>query len=147
MTPGEVHRHVCAAFDEFERRAYAGAGPTSWNALRANLVNWVRGIEPAAAFAGLLELLESETRYQYQDLAGELLDEGGIPCPLPLADFLRRVLPRWDLSAGTVPRYAARAFGREAVLGHVRDLQAAGASWPARGALSGLLYHLAEHPE
>ena len=145
MTPGEVHRHVCEAFDEFERRRYEGVGLDNWEPLRADLVAWVRGIDQATAFAGLLELLMSEHRYAYQDIAGELLDKGGVPCRLPLADFLRRVLPLWDLSAGTVPRYAARVFGREAVLAHVRNLQALGVTWPSRGALDGVQYQLGEH--
>jgi hypothetical protein len=146
MTHEEVHRHVCAAFDEFERRRFEGIGPNNWEQLRADLIAWVRDVDPATAFAGLLELLESESRYAYQNIAGELLDKGAIPCCLPLADFLRRVLPLWDLSAGTVPRYVARVFGREVVLRHVRELQALGVSWPARGALVGVRYHLGEHP-
>lgn len=146
MTPGEVHRHVCRSYDEFERRRFEGRGPTNSEPLRAELVSWVRGIEPAVAFAGLLEVLEAESRYVYQDIAGELLDAGGVPCPLTLAEFLRRVLPRWDLSAGTVPRYAARVFGHAAVLAHVLDLRAAGVDWTARGALDGMRYHLGDHP-
>jgi hypothetical protein len=137
---------VCAAFDEFERRRFEGTAPPNWEPLRAELVSWVRRVEPGVAFAGLLALLESERRYAYQDIAGELLDRGDIPCPVPLAEFLRRVLPVWDLSAGTVPRYAARVFGRGEVLEGVRGLKAAGAEWPARGALDGVRYWLDEHP-
>jgi hypothetical protein len=146
MTSAEVHRHVCAAFDEFERQRFEGVGPNNWEPLRAALVAWCRGINPATAFAGLLKLLESDRWYAYQDIAGALLDKADVPCPLSVAEFLRRVLPLWDLSAGTVPRYAARVFGREAVLAHVRELQAAGASWPGRGALDGVRYQLGEHP-
>ncbi len=105
----------------------------------------MREVDPDTAFAGLLELLESENRYAYQDIAGELLDKGGIPCPLSLADFLRGVLPRWASSAGTVPRYAARVFGRDVVLAHVRNLRAAGVDWPSPGALDGVRYQLGEH--
>ena len=73
---------------------------------------WIREIDQDVAFAGLLSILESERRYQYQDIAGELLDKANIPCPLSLGDFMRKVLPLWNLSAATVPRYAARVFGR-----------------------------------
>jgi hypothetical protein len=146
MSPAEVHRYVCSAFDDFLQRRAAGVGPQNWAPLRADLVAWVRGIDPAIAFAGLVSILESEPRYPYQDIAGELLDKAGIACPLSLEEFMQRVLPHWDLSAGTVPRYAARVFGREAVLRLMRRLKASGAAWPGRGTLDGVRYQLGEHP-
>ncbi len=146
MTPGEVHRHVCAAFDEFERRRIEGVGPTHWGPLRADLVDWVRRVSPAIAFAGLVELLESESRYAYQDIAGEMLDKADIACQLSLEAFMRRVLPRWDLSAGTVARYVARVFGREQVLALMRELKESGVTWVGPGTLDGVRYHLGEHP-
>jgi len=106
------------------------------------LLIWIREIDQDVAFAGLLSILESERRYQYQDIAGELLDKANIPCPLSLGDFMRKVLPLWNLSAATVPRYAARVFGRETVLRLMHELKASGATWPSRGTLDGVCYHL-----
>jgi hypothetical protein len=146
MNAVEVHRYVCSAFDEYERRRFAGVGPQNWEVLRADLLVWARGIDPEVAFAGLLSILESERRYAYQYIAGELLDKADILCPLPLEELMRRVLPLWDLSAGTVPRYAARMFGRDAVLTLMRGLKARGDTWPGRGVLDGVRYHLGEHP-
>ncbi len=119
-------------------------GPHNWEPLRADLVIWVRGIDSATAFAGLLNLLESERRYQYQDIAGELLEKGEIPCPLSLSEFLRRVLPLWDLSAATVPKYAAREFGRDAVLKHLHQLLADEVPWASRDQIDTMRYHLGE---
>jgi hypothetical protein len=106
------------------------------------LVSWVRLLDQDVAFAGLLSILELERRYQYQDIAGELLEKAGILCPLSLEDFMRNVLRLWDLSAGTVPRYAAREFGREKVLSLMHDLATRGAAWPNRETLDGVCYHL-----
>jgi hypothetical protein len=144
-SPAEIHRYVCSAFDDFQRRCLESVGPNNWASLQADLVTWVRGIDQAVVFAGLLSILESERNYQYQDIAGELLDKGSIACPLSLEDFMRRVLPLWNLSAGTVPRYAARVFGRDAVLTLVRDLKGSGVTWPGRGTLDGVRYHLGEY--
>ena len=127
-------------------RSFAGVEPQGWEPLRAALVAWVRGINPAVTFAGLVSILESEPRYPYQDIAGEMLDKAGIACPLSLEEFMHRVLPLWDLSAGTVPRYAARVFGRKTVLDLVGELKASGATWPGRGTLDGVCYHLGAHP-
>jgi hypothetical protein len=146
MSPAEVHRYVCSAFDEFVNRRLAGVGSQDWDSFRAELLAWVRAIDQEVSFAGLVSILESERRYQYQDIAGELLDKGNIVCPLSLEDFMQRVLPLWDLSAATVPRYAARVFGREAVLTLMRKLKTSGVTWAGPGTLDGVCYRLGEHP-
>jgi hypothetical protein len=146
MSPMGVHRHVCEAYDELARRRLEGGGPANWELLRADLVLWARGIDATVAFAGLLSVLESERRHAYQHIAGEWLDKADIPCPLSPPELMRRVLPLLDLSAGTVPRYAARVFGRETVRAFVRDLRSAGACWPGRGTLDAVRHWLGEHP-
>jgi hypothetical protein len=146
VNEAEIHRYVCPAFDEFRRRRFKGVGPENWEDLRAELLIWAKRLDPAIAFAGLLSILELRREYAYQDIAGELLEKASIPCPLSLDEFMRRVLPLWDLSASTVPRYASHAFGREAVLGFIRELERSGAVWPGKGTLDGVRYHLGEHP-
>jgi hypothetical protein len=76
MSPAEVHWYVCSAFDEYQRRRHAGIGPQDWGPVRADLVAWVRGIDPVVAFSGLVSILETEPRYQYQDIAHAPDDEG-----------------------------------------------------------------------
>jgi hypothetical protein len=78
MSPAEVHRYVCSAFDDFLQRRVAGVGPENWEPLRADLVAWARGID--------------------------------------------------------------------AVLRLMRGLKENGVSWPGRGTLDGVRYHLGEHP-
>src|SRR4051812_48565145 len=112
MNPVAIHRHVCSAHDDFLRRRFEGTGPQDWALLRAELLAWAKGLDSAAAFAGLLSILESERGHAcvdaYQQLAGELLTKANVPCPLSLDEFMRRVLPLWNLSAAAVPGYVAR---------------------------------------
>jgi hypothetical protein len=144
MNSAEVCRYVCSAFGNFERQHRPGIRPDqSWDDLRSELLTWVQKINQDVAFAGLFSILSSGDRYQYQYIAGELLDKANIACPLPLEEFLRRILPHWNLSADTVPRYAARVFGREVVLVLVDNLVKNGSIWPSPGTLDGFRYHLA----
>ena len=70
-------------------------------------------MESEVAFDGLFQVLATETRYQYQWLAGDLLLRASIPCPLTLADFVMRVAPHFNSSANTVPKYLGVVFGEE----------------------------------
>jgi hypothetical protein len=143
MRPAEIHRHVCQAFDTFVQHRIEGHGPPNWDVRRADLAGWIRGLDASVAFAGLLSILESESRYQYQDLAGELLTRGGIPCPLALPEFMRRAFSLWNPSASSVPRYAAQVFGREVILNFIRANQTVDLDQPKREAVQ---YWLGEHP-
>ena len=146
MNPAEIHRHICSAFDAFANafgnRTVPGLMPMRWEQLIADLLNWLRGIDQALVFAGLLSILETEHQYLYQSVAGELLEKTGISSPIPIEEFLQRVLPLWNLSVGTVPRYAARSFGRETVLAFVHRLKTSNAIWANRGKLDAFTYHL-----
>jgi hypothetical protein len=146
MSPSEVHRHVCAAFDEFQQRCLQSDGTQTWEHFLDDLIAWIGQVEPSVAFAGLLSILESEQQYVYQNIAGELLDKVSIDCPLSLEGFMRRVLPVWNVSVASVPRFAARTFGCDAVLMLMRNLKAGGVTWPGRGTLDGVRYQLGEHP-
>jgi len=157
MIPGEVHRHVCTEFDKFlqryndrgnvYRQAEQDVPKNDWKSFFAELVAWIGEVDPRTAFAGLLDILESEKKYVYQNIASELLYEANISCPLSLAEYFRRVLPLWNVSVEKVVWYASRVFGREAVLAHIRDLQAAEVSWISSKVLDSVRYHLGEHPK
>jgi hypothetical protein len=142
MSPTDIHRHVCQAIDDFVQRQVEERGSQNWDSLRADLSLWVRGLESSIAFAGLLSVLESESRYQYQDIAGEVLTNADIPCPLALPEFMQRAFSSWNQSAGAVPRYAAHAFGREAILDCVRDLMASKTGGISRSKMEAVLYWL-----
>src|SRR5205085_235514 len=104
MSPSDVHRYVCSAFDEFQQRRLQGDCSQTWEHLRDDLTAWIWRIDSSVAFAGLLSILELERQFTYQNIAGELLDKTKLACPLSLEDFMRRVLPVWNVSVAAVPR-------------------------------------------
>lgn len=119
-------QHLVDEVDLFFKRQPLG-NDKNWNDLTARLARWVQRCDPKLSFDGLLWVLEHHTRYQYQSLAGELLGRTSLPCPIPLDELLRRVLPGFEESAHSVPAYIRRVFGRDAVLASLRRLEDAGA--------------------
>jgi len=114
-SPSELGQAVVACVDRFLNQHPLGNNK-NWNDLKARLLRWVQGIEAALAFDGLLWILENYDRYQYQLVAGELMQRASLPNSLPLDELLRRLLPRFEESARTIPGYIRTVFGKEAVL-------------------------------
>ncbi|XXX72338.1 hypothetical protein WMF30_32290 [Sorangium sp. So ce134] len=61
-----------------------------------------------------------------QQYAGALLLKLRPPCSGPLAELLRRVLPRWNPSVEQLPWYLAGCFGRDAVIACLDALDESG---------------------
>lgn len=146
MSPFDVAHHLCTTFDDFAERAIRPDGPNNWNGLRDDLFAWISNLDTGVAFDGLFHVLETQTRYQYQWLAGDLLQRASIPCPLTLDDFITRVAPRFNASADTVPKYLGATFGKNAVLTRLRDLRSTENDSHWVSALDSMRYGLGEYP-
>ena len=114
-TPEQLGQQIVDCIEAFLDR-HSDRNARNSNDLKDKLLKWIRRVEPSLAFAALLWILETHTRYQYQLVAGELLDRASLPCPLTLAQLMARVLPKFEESAKTVPQFLRRQFGRDAVI-------------------------------
>jgi hypothetical protein len=146
MNPEDVAHHVCKSFDDFAARATKREAPTTRDGLRDELCKWVFSVETDVAFDGLLHILETRTRYQYQWLAGDLLLRASVPCRIDLDEFIARVLPGFDASAETVPKYLAKSFSERRVLDSLRLFRSREADAGRRAGLDAMCYWLGEHP-
>jgi hypothetical protein len=125
--PAEVARRVCEAVDAFVARfprRYRW-DEKGWQDLKSDLARWLRGLEPALAFNGILCVAERSTNLYHQDLAGELLHRMGRRCPLPQREVVRRLSSNFNPSANRIPFYLAEAFGRDPVLADLHELRTA----------------------
>lgn len=123
-----------------------GPSTTGWDGLRTDMLSWVSSIQADVAFDGMLHVLESQSRYQYQLLAGEVLHRASIPCLLPLHDFIKRVAPQLDTSAKTVSEYLCSEFGSDEVLKKLRELRFEANDARFIAGIDSMRYHLGEHP-
>jgi hypothetical protein len=121
-SPSELGEAVVACVDRFLNQHPAGNNK-NWNDLKARLLHWVQGAEATVAFDGLLWILENYDGYQYQMVAGELMQRASLASSLPLDELLRRLLPNFEESARTVPAYIQCVFGKEAVLRTLDELE------------------------
>jgi hypothetical protein len=64
--------------------------------------------------------------YDAQEYVGTVLLQLQPPCPIDPAAALRKTLPGWNRSVEQLPFYFERAFGREALLAALVELEAAG---------------------
>lgn len=146
MSPEDVAHHVCKSFDAFVERAANREVPSNWDGLRDELCKWVFDVDTEVAFDGLLHILETRTRYQYQWLAGDLLLRATVPCRIGLDEFIARVLPGFNASAETVPKYLAKSFTEHRVLDTLRLLRSREIDAGRRARLDAMRYWLGEHP-
>jgi hypothetical protein len=116
MNPEDIVQFLKLSFERF-----ISDSPTTekWDALRNELLNWIKRLPPEEAFAGLISTIESCDRYQIQWLAGDLLQRGAIPCRLPLNEWLDRVAGNLNASATTVVDYASLMYGHNALIAAV----------------------------
>jgi hypothetical protein len=122
-TPADVGRHICSSVDQFLGQHPHG-NRKNWDDLRDRLLHWAQRLEPQTAFLGLVWVLENERRYQHQLMAAEILRRASLPCALTIGELLPRVLPRFEESAGAVPKYLADAFGKAEVLACLQTMAA-----------------------
>jgi hypothetical protein len=113
-SPAEIGGHVVFCVGSFLDR-FPNGNPKNWDELKEKLFRWVQHLDPNVAFAGLLWILENERRYQYQLVAGELLDRASLKGDVPLPELLGRILPHFEESANTVPKFLCGTFGQKAV--------------------------------
>jgi hypothetical protein len=143
LNPKDIRLHLCEAFDEFiEDR------PSSlkWKQLQDSLLDWIRQVQPAIAFDGLLLVLERETRYQYQWLSGNLLLRAKISCLIDVDEFISRVAPNLNASAETVPKYLGSTFSVVVVLETLNRIRSATKDDRLVRGIDSMRYHLGEHP-
>lgn len=138
-SPEELGKHIADCIE-----AFLGTNPNTknWNDLKDKLYQWISLIEPSLAFAALLWILETHTRYQYQLVAGELLDRASLPCKLTLPELMARVLPKFNASAKTVPQYLRRQFGRDALISCLEKLRETAEDPLLRGKITTMQYWL-----
>jgi hypothetical protein len=123
-SPCELGQAIVACIDRFLNQHPAGNNK-NWIDLKARLLRWVKQVEPAFAFDGLLWILENHDRYQYQLVAGELLQLASLASSLSLDELFRRVLPTFEKSASSVPAYIRNVFGKVTVLRTLDELEKA----------------------
>ena len=138
-SPEEVGQTVCREFD-----AFIGSDPSNerWNELCQRLAAWFATVDESLAFAGMLWVIENSARYQHQELAGQLLEGGHVPLQIPLAQFIRRVAPRLNASAASVPRYVRDQVGPDAALREVKAQLLAAVDENAKSGLRTFSYWL-----
>jgi hypothetical protein len=117
----EIGQHIVGCVDRFLDDP--AANTKEWEDLKTRLLNWVQRLDPDVAFAGLLWILENQSRYQHQLVAGELLDRASLHSPIPLPELLHRIAPQFNLSAETVPQFLSHEFGRDAVVKGLREMR------------------------
>jgi len=133
MTSDDVVRRVVSAHNQF--------GDSNWALLQSGrqsecepfehlcdrVLAWLRGVDPAVAFQGLLSVFLNPDMIGNQDLAAELLLRGEIASTVPVGEFLDAVL-RFDYPSSTdaVADYLAWAFGRAESLAAIHARLAAG---------------------
>jgi hypothetical protein len=143
-TPDEVGRTVCREFDAFIENEPSTA---RWNDLRQRLAAWFATIDESSAFAGMLWVIENSERYQHQELAGELLNRRQVPLQIPLAEFIRRVVPRLNASASSLPRYVREQVGVDGGLREVKAQLSAVEDEKAKAGLRSFSYWIGAPPE
>ncbi len=121
-TPQDIGQHIVHCVDQFLNRFPSG-NAKNWDDLQNRLLRWVQNLDQDVAFSGLVWILENQTRYQYQLLAGELLNQAALKSPMPLPELLGRIVPTFELSAKTVPRFLSNLFGRDAVVECLREMR------------------------
>jgi hypothetical protein len=134
---------LCEAVDEFLEAAPTSSG---WDALRHGLLTRVRALDPLEAFNGLFWVLEHRAGYQEQWIAGDLLLNAGIHCPLTLQEFLERVISNLNPSADTVIKYLTTAFEPEPVVKTVQDMRKSAIDTRQVARLDCVQYWLHVHP-
>ena len=91
----------------------------TWNEVNpqelAQLVWDVRRVPTSDQFTVLAQAF-TDDHYLKQEYAGRILIQLNPPCGESLDDLLPRLLPGWNRSVEQLPRYLARAFGRDHVL-------------------------------
>src|SRR5262249_38103501 len=123
LTAVAVGQHIVDRINQFLEQPPAGMNTKNWLALKDRIFLSLQSLDANVVFFGLLWILETQTRYQYQLVAGELLCRTSLKSPLPLLDLLERIVPGFELSASTVPEYLAGTFGREAVMECLNKMQ------------------------
>ena len=140
VTPENIAQNVTQSVEHFLSESPTGA---KWEALREELLTWIRSIPPGEAFAGLTFAIETHDRYQVQWIAGDLFLQAGIPCNLSVVEWLERVVTRFNLSANTVIRYGKSVFGRQELTDAVKAALAEDRSaGPRKNRLETMLYWL-----
>ena len=140
-TAPEIGQHVLDCIDQFLEKHPAG-NQKNWDDLKGRLLRWVQTLNPELAFSGLLWILETQTRYQYQLVAGELLDRASLKSSLPLTDLLGKIVPQFEESAHTVPTFLSKSFGRDSVVECLREMRRRPSSARTAGKIDTLLYWL-----
>src|ERR1043166_2216244 len=102
MSPESIGQTVCDGFDEFIAGEPSNA---KWDELRNRLFTWLCAVEQPLAFEGMLWVFEHSSRYQHQQLAGELLSRCAVPLAVPPDVFIRRIAPRLNPSTKAVATY------------------------------------------
>jgi hypothetical protein len=143
MDPKDVSVLIQKEIDSF--LADEKANTAGWNLLRERLFKFVLTLSVQDAFGGLILTCES-IRYQHQLLAGELLLRAEIECTMPLREALVRIIPNFNDSADSVPKYFGKCFGPELV---IDELKVIGRNMTnkERRTLSSIAYHLGERIE
>jgi hypothetical protein len=142
-TAREIGRHILDCINRFLEQHPAG-NERNWNDLKDRILRWGQELNPDVAFAGLLWILETQTRYQYQLVAGELLDRASLKSPLPLHDLLVRIIPHFEESAKTIPKYLSNSFGRDAVIESLQEMRCRPSTAAIESKVRTMLYWLGE---
>jgi hypothetical protein len=137
----EVARRILEAVDEFLNRRPLG-NDKGWEELKSQLLAWVEAHDSNVAFSGLLWILETQSRYQYQLVAGEILDRASLAGNVALPDLLRRILPQFNASARTVPRWLCNTYGRSAVSQTLKEISSRSQPEELAGKVRSMLYHV-----
>lgn len=116
MNSEDIAQSLTQSFERFITQSPTGE---RWEVLRDELLTWIQGFPKEEAFAGLISAIETSERYQIQWLAGDLLLRAAIPCPLPLNEWLERVIANLNASADTVVRYSRSAYDRDTLVAAV----------------------------
>jgi hypothetical protein len=142
-TAPEIGRHVLFCVNRFLEQHPSG-NSKNWNDLKNSLFRWVQKLDPELGFSGLVWILKSQTRYQYQLVAGELLDRACLKGTVPLPELLEQIVPQFEESASTVPIYLANSFGKDTVVECLETFAQNSSSPQTRSKVKVLLYWLGE---
>jgi hypothetical protein len=140
-TAPEIGQHVLDCIDQFLEK-HSHKNRKNWEDLKDRLLRWVQSLDPDLAFSGLLWILETQTSYQYQLVTGELLDRASLKSSVPLPDLLEKIVPKFEESAHTVPKFLSKSFGRDPVVECLREMRRRTSSARTAGKIDTLLYWL-----
>jgi hypothetical protein len=119
VTAESLGTEICREFDNFRQ----GAQPDTrgWKALLDRLSARLSAIDSRAPAEALVWILRTKESYVYQNLAGTLLLELELPCPVTLDDFMDIISANFNASANLTIRYICRSFGDKAVMAALED--------------------------